>query len=253
MDLTKYIALFGFFLIALISQAQTFEQEQLYYPRVQAAKAFAESPLKADLLAKGFTTTPEAIYLRAFKSEAFLEVWIRKSKTSPFVLLKKYPICMMSGVLGPKRKKGDLQVPEGLYHLSHFNPASAYYLSIKVNYPNSADRKRSTESALGGDIYIHGGCISIGCLSMTDATIKELYWLLVLVKSHGQEVIPCHIFPARLTQTKYAILQLIYREQPKVLVLWEQMNKVYRYFEVHQQLPRINISAQGNYIVEEGE
>lgn len=232
------------------AKAQSFEQEQLRYPRVREAKSFADSPLRADLEAKGFTQAPVEVYLRAFKAEAFLEVWIRKSASSPFVLFKKYPICALSGELGPKSQQGDRQVPEGMYHINRFNPSSNFYLSLKVSYPNNADRKRSTASALGGDIYIHGSCVSIGCLAMTDPTIKELYWLLVLTKSQAEKRIPCHIFPARFTKTKYEILRLIYREEPKNLQLWEQMFKVYNHFEQNHTLPRINIHADGHYLVD---
>jgi len=41
-----------------------------------------------------------------------------------------------SGKLGPKRQQGDMQIPEGFYHISGFNPASNFYLSLRINYPN---------------------------------------------------------------------------------------------------------------------
>ena len=59
-----------------------------------------------------------------------------------------YPICAGSGDLGPKRERGDGQVPEGLYEIDRFNPTSRYHLSLRVNYPNLSDRLRRCVAAL---------------------------------------------------------------------------------------------------------
>ncbi|MFX8700459.1 hypothetical protein ABTM56_20365, partial [Acinetobacter baumannii] len=53
------------------------------------------------------------------------------------------PIAALSGRLGPKRKEGDKQVPEGLYRVVKFNPNSAYTLSMGLDYPNASDTVRS--------------------------------------------------------------------------------------------------------------
>ncbi len=37
------------------------------------------------------------------------------------------------------------------------------------------DRRRNPGGALGGAIMIHGNCVSIGCLAMTDERIEELW------------------------------------------------------------------------------
>ena len=50
------------------------------------------------------------IFIRIFKEESVLEVWIKTDKA--FELLKTYPICAYSGDLGPKLKEGDGQAPE---------------------------------------------------------------------------------------------------------------------------------------------
>jgi murein L,D-transpeptidase YafK len=143
-----------------------------------------------------------------------------------------------------------MQVPEGFYHISHFNPSSQFYLSLKVNYPNASDRKRSAAPALGGDIYLHGHCVSVGCLAMTDPAIKELYWLLVLAKEAGQGQVPCHIFPVRLTPAKRGLLRKLYADEPELLAFWAPLGQAYAYFEEHRRLPRVNIHAQGHYVVE---
>jgi murein L,D-transpeptidase YafK len=86
----------------------------------------------------------------------------------------------MSGVLGPKLKEGDMQVPEGLYKVESLNPNSLYHLALRVNYPNSQDRlwgKQDGRSELGSDIMIHGKTCSIGCLAMGDEAAEDLFVL----------------------------------------------------------------------------
>lgn len=224
-------------------------QEQLRYPRVREAKAFADSMIRAELAAKEMPYPPKSVYLRGLKSEAFLEVWVEK-KDGRYGLFKKYPVCAQSGTFGPKVQQGDLQVPEGIYYLTRFNPTSTFFLSLKVGYPNSVDRKRSDGRKTGGDIYIHGKCVSVGCLAMTTPTIKELYWLCVLASEQGQARIPCHLFPSRLNKTKLAILELTYGQEHSFFKLWSPLAKVYQYFDEHKTLPKVNINASGEYIVE---
>ena len=88
---------------------------------------------------------------------------------------------MQSGTTGPKRLQGDFQVPEGFYHINEFNPNSNYHLSMGLNYPNSSDRILSDSLRPGGEIYIHGSCVSVGCIPLNDDEIEELY----LIASYG--------------------------------------------------------------------
>src|SRR5262249_8609940 len=55
-----------------------------------------------------------AIVARIFKEESEMEVW-KQNRDGQFALLKTYPICRWSGDLGPKKKQGDRQAPEGFY------------------------------------------------------------------------------------------------------------------------------------------
>jgi len=62
-----------------------------------------------------------------------------------------------------------------------------FHLAIRVGYPNAFDRaqaSRDGRSDLGGDIMIHGGSASVGCLAIGDPAIEELF---VLVASVGVE------------------------------------------------------------------
>jgi murein L,D-transpeptidase YafK len=161
--------------------------------RVAIARTERAGDVKQLWLAAGLKVAPAEIYLRAFKKEQVLEVW-GGPRGRPLVLIKAYPFCAASGELGPKRKEGDLQVPEGFYEVSQFNPWSDFHLSLKVSYPNASDRVLSDPEHPGGLIYLHGGCASIGCIAITDPSIEEVY-LLALDAS----VRPLHfdIFPSK--------------------------------------------------------
>lgn len=91
-----------------------------------------------------------------------------------------YPMTGFSGTLGPKLREGDGQIPEGVYGIAYLNPNSRFYLSLKVSYPNEADRargKRDGRGNLGGDIMIHGKSATIGCVPIGDDAIEDVFYL----------------------------------------------------------------------------
>ncbi|HKO01171.1 MAG TPA: L,D-transpeptidase family protein, partial [Thermoanaerobaculia bacterium] len=115
-----------------------------------------------------------------FKQERRLAVWVADAK-GPWRYLRDYPVLAASGGVGPKLREGDYQVPEGLYATENLNPASSYRLSMKVGYPNAFDRlnaAREHRTRLGGDVFIHGKNVSIGCVAMGDPAIEELFTLV---------------------------------------------------------------------------
>jgi murein L,D-transpeptidase YafK len=127
----------------------------------------------------GIVYPPAALTLVGFKREDLLEVWARV--TEAWLLYRSYPVLAAGGGPGPKLREGDRQVPEGIYRLTHLNPASSYHLSIRLDYPNAFDRARGAEDGrhtLGGDIYIHGRATSQGCLAIGDDNIEELFTLI---------------------------------------------------------------------------
>lgn len=139
----------------------------------------AMSRLKPYLERAGFEELPSELVLVGLKEERQLEVYARKAGN--FVLLKSYPFTAFSGRLGPKLKEGDRQIPEGIYKIEYLNPNSAYYLSMKVSYPNAFDLQKSRftdPKELGGDIFIHGKAVTIGCIPVGDPAIEELFLLV---------------------------------------------------------------------------
>src|SRR5205814_9302535 len=106
-------------------------------------------------------------------------VWARDDR-SGWRFIRDYAVLAASGRSGPKLRQGDYQVPEGLYRIALLNPSSSYHLSMLVDYPNGVDRAqaaRDQRTNLGGDIFIHGKNLSIGCVAIGDPGIEQLFTL----------------------------------------------------------------------------
>lgn len=237
-------------LMVLLFQQNTFKQDQQKFQRVKAAYTEKETELKRLFQTKTLDYTGFNLFLRAFKSEQKLEVWIKAKNTTTWTLLSTYDFCSVSGVLGPKRKEGDLQIPEGIYHINHFNPLSNFHLSLGINYPNAADKIFSNKQHPGGNIYIHGNCVTIGCIPITDDKIKELYVLAVEARNNGQTQIPVHIFPSALHQEGLNKLRLTFSEDHARISFWENLAPVYADFEKSKQLKKVQVNTNGKYYLE---
>jgi len=230
-----------------LSRASSIEREQLRFPRVRTARLEKDAVVRAIVEKKGLTYPPKVILLRAFKKEGVLELWGAQSNAGPYVLLKSYGICSTSGVLGPKRRFGDEQVPEGFYDLDWFNPQSNFFLSMHVNYPNAADRILGSRTNPGGDIFLHGNCASIGCIPITDDGIKEVYWLAVLVREGGAKHLPIQIFPGRMTEQGFRELAKTHLGQPELAAFWENLKEGYDLFEKDHRLRNVQVTKDGRY------
>lgn len=199
----------------------------------------------------GATWPPAGVFFRAFKHEKVLELWALPRQGEPWVKVKDYPVCAASGVLGPKRQQGDLQVPEGFYHIDRFNPWSRFHLSLGINYPNPVDLARTGKGVPpGGDIFIHGGCATIGCLPVRDEPMEELYLAAVAARDKGQQRIPVHVFPCRMDRTACRVgLARIALAQPGLAAFWDQLRAGYAAFEDSNRLPLVVAGNDGGYRV----
>lgn len=151
----------------------------------------------------GVVYPPAKVALIGLKAEEKLLLYaVGRDRRWRFI--HTFPILGASGVLGPKLREGDMQVPEGIYRIESLNPNSAYHLSLHVNYPNDFDRamaKNDKRTALGGDIMIHGNTCSIGCLAMGDPAVEELFVLAADVGLHNLTVLLCPLDFRRDTAT----------------------------------------------------
>ena len=242
-------------LIVLLATGISFSQVTVIDPAkpvVKLTDVFARmsDSLKNEFAAKNISWPPTAIYIRSFKFDRQLEVWVKGNNKDHFRLLKTIKVCMQSGVCGPKRMEGDYQVPEGFYYINDFNPNSNYHLSMGLNYPNASDRILSDSLRPGSDIYIHGNCVSVGCIPINDIPIEELYVLASYARANGQDFIPVHVFPVKYSEKKsMEYLDQATKGNAALQKFTVNLKEVFTYFEEKKELPVILINKKGQYLV----
>jgi murein L,D-transpeptidase YafK len=228
-------------------EGKSFREQQSVFPRVRVAAKEKDEVLRKRFAQKGLHYPPDSILLRAFKKEGLLELWVAGRPNKDYSLEHTYRICTPSGTLGPKRRYGDEQVPEGFYTLDWFNPQSNFYLSLHISYPSPSDRILGSHQNPGGDIFLHGNCASIGCIPITDDGIKEVYWLAVLARTAGQREIPIEIFPARLTDEGFKALVASNHGRPNLNAFWGNLKTGFDYVEKNHRPPRVRVGGDGDY------
>ena len=241
-----------FLLIACIATSAfvvktDFLAEQKKYERVKTAYKDKGDVLKNRLKELNLDINNFNILITVFKSEQELVIYAKNKNEQKYKKLITYPICASSGELGPKRKQGDGQVPEGFYFIDRYNPASSYYLSLGLNYPNKSDKLKSTAGNLGGDIFIHGECVTIGCMPMTNDKIKEIYVYAIQAKQNGQPKIPVYIFPFKFTETNTSKYKAQYKDNKNLLDFWNNLKTGYDVFHKDLQELTVTVDKQGNY------
>lgn len=236
------------FFTAIMHAQSSFIDYERNFPRVADAFDRKVDTLKKQFDALGLQWPARQIYIRSFKYDSQLEVWVRNNTSEPFRLFKSYAVCALAGTMGPKRINGDYQVPEGFYYINAFKPNSAYHMSLGLNYPNASDKIISNGTDPGGDIYIHGSCVTVGCIPIQDSQIEDVYILAMSAKSNGQDFIPVHIFPVRFNNAKsMAYFDKTTKDQPDVQQFAVKLKEVYDYFEKEKKLPVISIDTKGSY------
>lgn len=209
-----------------------------------------EDTLQKQFEAKNLEWPAKYIYIRSFKYDSQLEVWVKNDIKDQFQLFKTYKVCALAGTLGPKRLEGDYQVPEGFYYINEFNPRSQYYLSLGLNYPNLSDRILSDSLRPGGAIYIHGSCVTVGCIPLTDKQIDEVYILAAHAKNQGQDYIPVHIFPIRYNVTRSVrYFENFAKGDDELIKFASRLEGAFNYFEKYKQLPIVLINDKGEYTI----
>jgi murein L,D-transpeptidase YafK len=173
------------------------------------------------------------VYVRIFKLESELELWVEKD--GRFVRFATYPICLWSGRLGPKLKEGDRQAPEGFYTVAaeQLNPNSRMYRSFNLGFPNIFDQAyRRT----GSFLMVHGGCASIGCFAVTDPVVDEIWRLVTAALDQGQARFPVHVFPFHMTDSNVEL-----RRGSKWEGFWSDLKKGYDLFEKSRIPPVVSV------------
>lgn len=235
-----------FTVLACMPGNLSFEEIQKNFSRVN--DAYARKEMYVNMRCRTNEIPEETfgnILLRAFKKEELMEIWVQKPD-GKYVKFNEFKIYSMSGLLGPKRVQGDCQVPEGYYYVNNFNPMSTYHLSLGINYPNESDEILSQAEKKGGDIYIHGGQASAGCLAMSNYYIEDIYICAVKARTNGQQKIPVQIFPFKMTSQNMQYY-LRFPQFAKNATLWKNISTGYQLFEKTKQLPEVYTNPDGYY------
>ncbi len=208
-------------------------------PRAAAAAANVRPGLEHDLTAAGLKFA-DPVFIRAFKEEKRLELFVRDRATGKFELFRTYPIAAASGSLGPKLTDGDGQVPEGFYSVppDAMKPDSQFHLSFNIGFPNEYDR---AHQRTGTVIMVHGNYVSTGCLAMTDEKIEEIYTLCAAALDGGQPLFRVHLFPFRMTDDR---LQKAAGDPNEAF--WINLKQGYDVFEKNHVPPDVSV-ADGCY------
>jgi murein L,D-transpeptidase YafK len=209
-------------------------QEALQIERVANR---VEHPLPAKMqtkLAKLNLSMSSPIAIRIFKEEEIMEIWKANSQNR-YQLVATYPICAWSGQLGPKKKEGDRQAPEGFYNITpgQMNPNSSYYLSFDMGYPNKFDR---AYGRTGRNLMVHGACSSAGCYSMSDAAVLQIYAFAREAFRGGQKSFQIQAFPFRMTAENMAKHRFSENYE-----FWKNIKTGYDYFEITHRPPEVDV------------
>lgn len=243
---TTIVILSGIVLLSFTTQTD-FLSEQKKYKRVRTALNEKQEFLERKLKESKISPDNLNLIFIAYKDNDRLDVYGKTKQEITYKKILSYKVCSRSGQLGPKRKQGDRQVPEGFYHIDRFNPTSNFYLSLGLNYPNLADRRKSKAGNLGGDIFIHGSCVTIGCLPMTDNYIKEIYLLAVYARHNGQKKIPVYIFPFEMSDQNMLTYKTKYKDDKALISFWENLKIGYDKFIKDTKELNVKVKDNGDY------
>jgi murein L,D-transpeptidase YafK len=204
------------------------------------SSARSQQPISSATLSEmtALDTTPSSpTLIRTYKKEAELEIWKMKSN-GEYALLKAYPMCRWSGQLGPKKREGDMQVPEGFYSIApgQMNPNSHYYLAFNVGYPNAYDR---AYGRTGGSVMVHGVCSSAGCFSMTDEQVADIYAIARDSFAGGQREIQLQSYPFHMTAENMTKFRL----DPNI-DFWKNLKDGSDHFEVTKNEPSVLVCGK---------
>ena len=231
--------------LSIMASAQNnFKATQIKFERVERAYNEKWETLEKFLKTADFVND-FSMLINAYKAEGKLEVWLKSKSAKSYSLFRTYDFCAHSGALGPKVIEGDGQTPEGFYYINVFNPMSNFHLSLGVNYPNAVDLARTGKNRKpGGEIYIHGNCVTVGCIPLTDEKIKEVYILGVEARNNGQDRIPVNIYPFKMTNGN---MQKFSTQFPAQLSFWKTLQPGYLGFEKHRNMANVK-EVKGKYI-----
>ncbi|SDQ56798.1 L,D-transpeptidase catalytic domain [Pseudoxanthomonas sp. CF385] len=120
----------------------------------------------------------QADAIRVYKAQRRLDL-LRAGR-----VIATYRVVLGGEPVGHKRQQGDQRTPEGDYRITYRNDRSRFHLSLRISYPDDADRHQAVARGVdpGGDIMIHGATPpgsrtdwTEGCIAVTDAEMDAIW------------------------------------------------------------------------------
>ncbi len=184
----------------------------------------------------------DPVFLRLFKEENELEVWMRGRGNFHYTLYKVYRLKGWSGKLGPKLKEGDRQVPEGFYYVSasRMRPETPHFLGVDLGFPNEYD---TYHGRTGSGLLIHGGKNDSGAFILSSEDMSEVYALSDAALQSGQRLFRVNVFPFRMTDKR---MEQEWKKQPEWIDFWMNLKEGYDFFENANFPPDVSVNA-GDY------
>jgi murein L,D-transpeptidase YafK len=231
-----------FYLFAFLLACNSNEEKM---DRVAIAYQNHEMALRKKCTELGLSWGSE-VAIVVYKYEMLAEIYLL-SNSQHWTLFEQLNICAASGGPGRKLKEGDRQVPEGFYEVTVFNPRSKFHLSLGINYPNEADLVVANAEHPGGEIYIHGGCLSVGCCALTNQGVEPLYVLCDAARQAQKPQPKVLILPCRFSQTTMDWSSVEWAQWQS---FWTGLQQGYHWFIFNQKWPKMRIDEYGNYLLE---
>ncbi len=231
------------FLVSIVTLTATCLAAGLSMPTSDRAQKVInrEAPRLKKELRKVDCYLGSPIFIRIFKLEKVLELWVKNSHQ--YRHFKSYPVCTYGNrQLGPKIEQGDGRAPEGFYYVAPYslNPVSNFHLAFNLGFPNTYDR---VHKRFGSALMVHGGCVSIGCYAMTHKGMDEIYTLADAALKNGQPFFRVHIFPFKMTPRN-----MRRHRDSKWYPFWENLKQGYDFFEQGGHVPPNVDVKKGHYV-----
>ncbi|MEM7700068.1 MAG: 2-dehydro-3-deoxyphosphooctonate aldolase, partial [Verrucomicrobiota bacterium] len=181
----------------------------------------------------------DEIFLRVFKEESELEVWLKPEGERYFKIFKVFRLTAWAGTVGPKLREGDGQSPEGFYYVSlnRMRPDTQHHLGIDLGFPNDFD---SHHNRTGSDLMIHGGAGAAGGFAVSPEHMSEIYTLCEAALKNGQKYFRVHALPFRMTDKR---MEQEAQRGSRWFDFWVNLKEGYDFFENVNYPPDVSISG----------
>jgi len=233
--------------LTTIKTQNSWRQSQLQNGSVEVALQNKEEMLREVLKRKGVSYPPARVYLRAFNDTRELELWVGAAKGEAFeTLIKSYKLCASDD---PRAKRAP-PFFNGLYEIKQFYPKDfRYTMALKVDLPNAVDTELLKVKPTKDVGLIRGGCANTGAYHLGYEGIQEIYVLAMEARAQGQQHIPVHLFPTRMTEEGMKKLKRTTGSQRRRRAVYAQMKQMYDHFEETHTLLGFQVDPSVGYVL----